>query len=214
MANTEMSQPAFDADYDLRFDQNWESKSKVEVIGKSSDTHPLVARLRPLLPDRALILDLGSETGRHTFPFARAGHDVVAVDRSEKKIKRLNEWAVAESLPVTTEVDDIRNYLHTAKNGPPFHGIIASLVLHYLSSEDASAVITNMQARTAPGGVNVLISYGRNGVWGKADQAEGINAYYPANLGELLAPYTERGWSVIHSASEFSEIPNANQGEE
>jgi len=85
-------------------------------------------------PGRAL--DLGAGAGRDTIAIARAGFQVVAVDRSRRGCERIAERAAELGVEsrVQTVVADVRGFQHEANS---FDLVVATTVLDHLPAADA-----------------------------------------------------------------------------
>lgn len=79
----------------------------------------LVALVLAALPERGIILDLYAGSGAFTFPTARAGHAVHAVEGEESAIASLAAAAKQSGLPITSERRDLAHrplLAHEMKN--------------------------------------------------------------------------------------------------
>jgi SAM-dependent methyltransferase len=56
------------------------------------------------------VLDVGAGTGRVTLELARAGHEVIALDRDRELLAALAQRAAADGLEVTTVLADARDF--------------------------------------------------------------------------------------------------------
>ena len=101
----------------------------------------------------ASILDLGCGTGRHAFPLARRGFEVVGVDRSEFMLDQARSKAAGpgELLPCRFHHSDIRS----ANLGQEFDAVLLMFaVLGYqLSNADVRATLHTARRHLRPGGI-------------------------------------------------------------
>jgi SAM-dependent methyltransferase len=117
-----------------------------------------VAQILALLPrPPARLLDLGVGTGWTSRIFARCGYEVVALDISPHMIELARRAAGAHS----RGKGQVRFFAHDYEAGLDFGSFDAAVIydaLHH--AEDEAAVIANVHAALAPGGVFVTIEPG------------------------------------------------------
>ena len=101
----------------------------------------------------ASILDLGCGTGRHAFPLARRGFEVVGVDRSEFMLDQARSKAaeLSELLPCRFHHSDIRS----ADLGQEFDAVLLMFaVLGYqVANADVRATLHTARRHLRPGGI-------------------------------------------------------------
>lgn len=100
------------------------------------------------------VLDLGSGRGRNSFYLAMQGYDVTAVDINEQHIKALERVKQQENIDnIKTKVYDI----NSCSISEDYELIISTVVLMFLKRSQIENVISNMQAHTLNGGINVIV---------------------------------------------------------
>ena len=101
-------------------------------------------------------LDLGSGRGRNSVYLHSRGFQVTAVDRSEAAIEKLRHIIAAEPAcqGIQTDLYDINE----ARIEKDFDLIVATVVFQFLHPERVGAVIDNLQQRTRPGGLNLIVA--------------------------------------------------------
>jgi tellurite methyltransferase len=97
-------------------------------------------------------IDLGAGEGRNSLFLAEKGFKVIAIDCANVAIKKLEKLANKRSLKINTVVGDISSWDIPKEQNL----IIAVLVFHHLSKNDALIVVNNMKLATIRGGINVL----------------------------------------------------------
>ena len=101
-------------------------------------------------------LDLGCGRGRNSIYMHHAGMRVTAVDHSETAIAKLREIIAAEAScrGIETALYDIS----TAAIERDYDLIVSTVVLQFIPRAAIPAVIANMQERTRPGGLNLIVA--------------------------------------------------------
>ena len=101
-------------------------------------------------------LDLGCGRGRNSIYMHQAGMRVTAVDHSESAIETLRKIIAAE-----TSCEGIETALYdisTAAIERDYDLIVSTVVLQFIPRAAIAAVIANMQERTRPGGLNLIVA--------------------------------------------------------
>ena len=110
-----------------------------------------ILALLPRLPTGSKILDLGCGDGRNALPFAAAGFEVHAIDKSSRGIERLLTRASEHGVSIDAWVQDLSDYTPNQS----YDVIITHGVLHLLRSNHCLHLIHQIQATTNVGGWNV-----------------------------------------------------------
>jgi tellurite methyltransferase len=99
-------------------------------------------------------LDMGCSNGRNALYLSQLGFDVTAVDNNPGAINMLQQIVSEEGIAnLEAQVYDINNARLDAD-----YGLIACTVtLMFLDPARVDAVIADMQARTQPGGYNLIV---------------------------------------------------------
>lgn len=119
------------------------------------------AALRRCLPEPpARVLDAGAGTGFLTLPLARQGHEVTALDLSERMLARLRDKATDEGL-------DPR-IVHGPAGEPPEGPFDAVVERHLLWQLPDPAAALRAWRKAAPAGRLVLVE----SLWGEADRGQ------------------------------------------
>ena len=133
------------------------------------------------------VLDLGCGRGRNALYLAKHGFDVHACDADEASIATLNHIITAENMDnIETDVYDINRAVVQST----YDVVVSTVVLQFLKPERIADIIHNMQAQTAVGGWNLIVS---------AVDTEGANVpsvlqflFKPNQLRELYAD-----WDIV-----------------
>ena len=100
-------------------------------------------------------LDLGCGRGRNALHLAKHGFDVHACDADESSIATLNDIIAAENMSnIETDVYDINRAVVQST----YDVIVSTVVMQFLQAQRIPAIIANMQAQTAVGGWNLIVS--------------------------------------------------------
>lgn len=104
--------------------------------------------------ERRRVLELGCGTGRVTFPIARAGVNIVGIDRSGEMLARARQRQrrLRKALPLTLVRGDIRQLPFPLRTFPLViapYGILQSL----LREKDLAAVLVAVAGSLVPGGL-------------------------------------------------------------
>ncbi|SUA20593.1 tellurite resistance protein TehB [Neisseria gonorrhoeae] len=118
-----------------------------------SATHSAVAAAQDTVP-AGRALDMGCGQGRNALFLGLKGFDVTAADCNPAALANVAELAEAEGLNVRTLEYD----LNAAALQGEFDYIVATVVLMFLMPQRVPDVIADMQAHTAAGGYNLIVS--------------------------------------------------------
>ncbi len=129
--------------------------------GLTATHSEVLAAMAFLKPGRTL--DLGCGNGRNALYLALNGFEVEAWDHAPERLANLQRIATEEKLATRLQVRQVD--LNEAANAPdalPFAGpydfILSTVVLMFLQPETIRPLIAQMQAHTAPGGCNLIVS--------------------------------------------------------
>ncbi len=125
-----------------------------EKYGLSAPHSAVIEVVNHIQPGDAL--DLGCGRGRNSIYLQTRGFRVTAVDHSAKAIATLQEIIAAEE-----ECRGIRTQLYdiaTASIDEDYDLVASTVVMQFLPADSIEAVITNMQAHTKPGGINLIVA--------------------------------------------------------
>lgn len=129
------------------------------------------------------VLDLGSGFGRHALFLASKGFQVTAVEKDEKHINTLKEKADKLDVVIQIIKSDIIDFVPD-KN---YDIVVAAMVLHFLTQEQAIDVIETIKNHTAPEGVNAIAVYTNKNPHGLRP--------YQFEMNELKNLYN--GWEIL-----------------
>jgi tellurite methyltransferase len=104
------------------------------------------------MPAGAKVLDLGCGDGRNAIFLAENGFKITAIDISEMGIEKLQKYAISKGLTITTEVQDMRDYVFNET----FDLIIAHGSLHLIEREYWARLIEEIKSHTNQNGYNVI----------------------------------------------------------
>ena len=136
------------------------------------------------------VLDLGCGTGRHSLFLAKRGFKVIALDNNKEKLAELKAKAKTQGLRVSIIKADIERYRFPRK----FDIIIATMLLHFLSTKNIEHVICRMKAATKPDGLNV--------VSGLTDRERNATRKHFFRKNELKGYY--RDWKILEYEERLS----------
>ena len=155
---------------------------------KLSPAHSEVVAVLDAVPSASgEALDLGSGRGRNSVFLHSRGFQVTAVDRSEPAIEKLRHIIAAEPAcrGIQTDLYDINE----ARIEKDFDLIVATVVFQFLHPERVGAVIDNLQQRTRPGGLNLIVA-----PVSSAEHPCPLDFPFTFREGELRAFYA--GWTI------------------
>jgi ArsR family transcriptional regulator len=139
------------------------AKGNQSPAGPPSETGAYLAALAPLLPERALALDVGTGDGRSLEVLAPLFERVVAVDRSEAQLAVCRERVATRGFTNVTLVQgelygpEVRAAL-APESGADV--VLAARVLHH--APRPAETMQQLAALARPGGAVVLIDYERH----------------------------------------------------
>ena len=148
------------------YNANWASEDKRLHI------HQLEADLtwrylEKYLPTNCRILDVGFGTGFYTFPLARRGYQITAVELADRYVNRCK--VLADDLGISDRVDFRIGDARTLE-GIPHKGFEAALLLgplyHLVQADDRAEAIRSIYACLKPGGIVISAWLSRFGNFG------------------------------------------------
>jgi SAM-dependent methyltransferase len=114
-----------------------------------------VVELIDLLKIPSDIFDIGAGFGNNCIPLLEAGHIVTATETNEECIAYLNE--------LRTQYPRRLNVVEAPIQGipisPDYDAVICTMVLHFLTNNEAERAISDMRRITRRGGYNVITTY-------------------------------------------------------
>jgi tellurite methyltransferase len=133
-------------------------------------------------------LELGAGEGRNSIFLAKNGFQTTAQDISQIGLDRIDETAIKNNLNIKTELKDIRSL----DSSEQYDVLICTFVLHHLTRDEALKTIKQIQQNTNPEGLNLIISFTKNGDFFK----ENINTEkFYLELNELKDLYAD--WDIL-----------------
>ena len=105
--------------------------------------------------DSGTVLDLGAGFGRHSLFLAHKGFIVTSVEQEETKLAKLKSNAEKLGVNITTVHSDIQGFESSQK----YDVVIATMVLHFLSENEARQMIKKMRQWTNSDGLNIVSVY-------------------------------------------------------
>jgi SAM-dependent methyltransferase len=106
----------------------------------------------PIIP-KGKALDLGIGDGRNAFFLARNGFAVEGIDFSQAAVKKCNDLAAKEGLPVQAVLADLRDFQIPKER---YACIICSYVLPFLKRSEAETVINRIKTGLIRHGVSFV----------------------------------------------------------
>jgi SAM-dependent methyltransferase len=143
-------------------DNMWELMETVMFtearIAHSSNEVDGIKLLCRIEPD-AVVLDLCCGVGRHSLEFARRGHRVVGVDRTNRYLERAKKSAEEENLQIEFVLDDMRTFHRT--NSFDLALSMFTSFSYFEDHEENMLVLRNIYSSLRPGGKLILESAGK-----------------------------------------------------
>ena len=126
-----------------------------QQYGLSATHSEVVAWLEAGYLNHGHVLDLGCGRGRNALYLAKHGFDVHACDADANSIASLNRIIAAEHMNnIETDVYDINRAVVQST----YDVVVSTVVMQFLQADRIEAIIRNMQAQTAVGGWNLIVS--------------------------------------------------------
>ncbi|HEY1645004.1 MAG TPA: methyltransferase domain-containing protein [Candidatus Saccharimonadales bacterium] len=114
-----------------------------------------VIELIDLLETPSDILDIGAGFGNNCIPLLEAGHTVTATETNEDCIAYLNELKAQ----YPNRLNVVEAPIQALPAAPDYDAVICTMVLHFLTNNEAAHAISAMQHVTRKGGYNVITTY-------------------------------------------------------
>lgn len=146
-------------------------------------------------------LDMGCSNGRNAVYLSQLGFNVTAVDTNPAAVNMLKGIINEEGLTnIEAEVYDINQ----ASLGADYGFIACTVTLMFLDPTLVDAVIADMQARTLPGGYNLIVC-----AMSTAEHPCPVNFPFTLNSGQLREAY--EGWEFIKYNEDIGTMHNGAQ---
>lgn len=149
-----------------------------------SEPRQQVVELINLLKTSSDILDIGAGFGNNCIPLLEAGHTVTATETNEECVVYLNN--LSAKYPGRLSV--IEAPIQDLRNSPKYDAVICTMVLHFLTENEAERAISTMQRATRKGGYNVITNY-------LAGQE--IGSEYTWLVDSEKLPKYYKGWTIV-----------------
>jgi SAM-dependent methyltransferase len=114
-----------------------------------------VVDLTKLLKKPSDILDIGAGFGNNCIPLLEAGHTVTATETNKECIAFLKD--LGKKYPGRLKI--IEAPIQALPNSPSYDVVVCTMVLHFLTDDEAERAIDTMQHITRKGGYNVITNY-------------------------------------------------------
>lgn len=105
------------------------------------------------------VLDIGAGEGRNSLFLSSKGFDVTALDPSPVAMEKVNQTAKENNIVVKTMMADINKFQFPHK----YDVIVANLIFHHLTKDEAYSVINKIRTHTNLAGFNVVNVITKNG---------------------------------------------------
>ncbi|UZE95492.1 tellurite resistance methyltransferase TehB [Alkalimarinus alittae] len=146
-------------------------------------------------------LDMGCSNGRNALYLGQLGFNVVAIDANPSAIDMLQSIINQESLTnVKAQVYDI----NCASLDKDYGFIACTVTLMFLDPVRVNAVIADMQARTLPGGYNLIVC-----AMSTEEHPCPVRFPFTLNAGQLRETY--EGWEFIKYNEDVGTMHNGAQ---
>lgn len=146
-------------------------------------------------------LDMGCSNGRNALYLSQRGFDVTAVDNNPNAIGMLQQIVSKEGITnIKPQVYDINSAVLAED-----YGFIACVVtLMFLDPARVDAVIADMQARTLPGGYNLIVC-----AMSTDQHPSPVRFSFTLKAGELPEAYA--GWELVKYNEDVGTMHNGAQ---
>ncbi len=147
------------------------------------------------------VLDMGCSNGRNALYLSQLGFNVIAVDNNPGAISMLQEIVDKEGIEnIKTQVYDI----HHAQLDRDYGFIACTVTLMFLDPSRVGAVISDMQARTLPGGYHLIVC-----AMNTDDYPCPVRFPFTLKAGQLREVYKE--WELIKYNEDVGTMHNGAQ---
>ena len=148
------------------YNEGWEREAD-RLVHRQLEADMTRRHLDRFLPARGRILEVGFGTGAYTFPLARRGYRITAVDLSEEFVTRCK--AEAEELDLSDRIDFMTGDARTMKQVP--RGAFEAVLLlgpmyHLVVEKDRISALRSAYDCLKPGGVILSAWLSRFGNFG------------------------------------------------
>lgn len=146
-------------------------------------------------------LDMGCSNGRNALYLSQKGFNVTAVDANPSAINMLQNIIDEEALKnIEAEIYDINR----ANLDADYGFICCTVTLMFLDPARLDAVIADMQARTLPGGYNLIVC-------AMSTEQYPCPVNFPLTLNEGQLRDTYEGWELIKYNEDVGTMHNGAQ---
>jgi len=148
------------------------------------------------------LIDLGCGEGRNSIFFAKKGFEVLAIDISEKGLKKAEKYAEEERVKIKTLKENIINCTLDEK----YDIVFSTGVLHYLPPEQRIKKFQNYKDFTNTDGINAFSVFVKKPFIKKAPDAD--TKAYLFKSGEIMTYYWD--WEIIYCTEEIFDCNSGN----
>ncbi|MEB3829171.1 class I SAM-dependent methyltransferase [Phormidium sp. CCY1219] len=168
----------------------WVKHRTGPLFGSHADAKLLdvAATLRD--PARSPILDVGAGTGRNTFPLARKGHPVDAVELTPVFAQKMFSEAQTHQLPVRIIQGNILNPKLKLTPGSYKLAVVSEVISHFRDRDSVSKLLTKLSNAVQPGGFLLFNAFLT------------VEGYHPP---EQVRQMAEVVWSYLMTRDELAE---------
>lgn len=129
-----------------RYDDQWQA-----LAATGADVHGEAGLVAALVGPSGRVLDAGCGTGRVAIELARRGYGTVGIDVDPALLDR----ARAKAPDLDWELGDLATLPDTTAPGPFAAAVLAGNVMIFVARGTEAAVLANVSARLAPGGLAI-----------------------------------------------------------
>lgn len=156
----------------------------------------VVAACQTITPGKTL--DMGCSNGRNALYLSQLGFDVTAVDINHNAIAMLQDIVKQENITnIQARVYDINE----VKLDADYDFIACVVTLMFVDSARVNAVLADMQARTLPGGYNLVVC-----AMDTNEHPCPVNFPFTLNSDELAKAY--HGWELVKYNEDLGTMHN------
>lgn len=143
-------------------------------------------------------LDMGCSNGRNALYLSQLGFEVSALDLNHDAIAMLQSIAKQENI---TNIQAQVYEINTAKLIDDYDFIACVVTLMFVDSARVNAVLADMQARTLPGGYNLIVC-----AMDTDEHPCPVNFPFTLNSNELAKAY--QGWELVKYNEDLGTMHN------
>jgi len=172
---------------------NWAATKEPPLFGSHADAKvmELAAQIKEQLGRDPYIVDIGAGTGRNTFPLARMGYQVDALEMTPAFTEQLQAIAQNENLPVNVIACDILNPLTRLKTLAYNLAICCEVTSHFRDADQLRLLLAKACDYLQHGGLLLFNAFMAN------------EGYEPSPLDRQVS---ELAWSTIFT---YQDLHNA-----